>query len=241
MPHLVNISNECLISKYSFFGFSIMVFINLILLSEDIDKNPEPKTKPNDNLSVWHWNVNSIISHNCQKIAVLKNFAAIHKLDRICISGTFLNNTYRNNDLNLNGYSLHWADHKSHGKRGEVCIYHKETLALEVILILYLNESLLLKVTIRAKKSIIGTVWKFPRQNSDAFQLFLSNFENLLQNISYRNPYPTLLLGKKYKEILCKKYKVVASRYYNNWRNLTWKYHSYLQAPTINRWTYSYS
>ena len=195
MAYLVNISNECLNSKYFFFGFYIMVFINLILLSEDIEKNPEPKAKPNDNLSVWHWNVNSIISHNCQKITVLKNFAAMHKFDIVCISETFLNNTYRNNDLNWNGYSLHWADHKSHAKRREVCIYYRETLAMEGIPILYLNESLLLKVTIGLKKSIIGTVWKFPRQNSDAFQLFQTNFEILLQNISYRNPYPTLLLG----------------------------------------------
>ena len=100
MAYLVNISNERLNSKYSFFGFYIMVFINLILLSEDMEKNPEPKAKPNDNLSVWHWNVNSIISHNCQKITVLKNFAAMHKFDIVCISETFLNNTYRNNDLN---------------------------------------------------------------------------------------------------------------------------------------------
>ena len=158
MAYLVNVANECLNSKYSFFGFYIMVFINLILLSEDIEKNPEPTTKPNDNLSVCHWNVNSILSHNCQNIELLKNFAAMHKFDIICISETFLNNTYRNNDLNLNGYSLHRADHKSNAKRGEVGIYCNETSALKVIPIPYLNESLLFEVTIRSKKCIIGTV-----------------------------------------------------------------------------------
>ena len=80
MGYLVNIVNQCLNSKY-FFGFYIMVFINLILLCGDIEENSGPKTKPNDNLSVCHWNVNSIPSHNFQKIAVLESFVAMHKFD----------------------------------------------------------------------------------------------------------------------------------------------------------------
>ena len=81
------------------FGFHIMVFINLILLCGNIEENPGPKTKPNDNLFVCHWDVNSIPSHNFQKIAVLQSFAAMHKFDIICLSVTFLNNTYEDNDL----------------------------------------------------------------------------------------------------------------------------------------------
>ena len=176
MVYLVNIANQCLNSKYSFFGFYIMVFINLILLCGDIEENPGPKTKPNDNLSVCHWNVNSIPSHNFQKIAVLESFVAMHKFDIICISETFLNNTYEDNDLNLNGYSLLRADHPSNAKRGGVCIYYKETLALKMISIPYLNESLLCEVTTGSKKCIIGTVYRSPRQDPDEFESFLSNF-----------------------------------------------------------------
>ena len=105
-----------------------MIFINLILLCGNIEENPEPKTKPNDNLSVCHWNV--IPSHNFQKIAVLESFVAIHKFDITCISETFLNNTYEDNDLNLNDYNLLQADHPSNPNRGRVCIYYKENLAL---------------------------------------------------------------------------------------------------------------
>ena len=106
MAYVVNIANHCLNSKYSFFGFYILVFINLILLCWNIEENPGPKTRPNDNLYVCHWNVNNIPSHNFQKIAVLESFVAMHKFDKICISETFLNNTYEDNDLYLNGYSL---------------------------------------------------------------------------------------------------------------------------------------
>ena len=131
MTYLVNIANQCLNSKYSFFGFYIMVFINMVLLCGDIEENPGPTTKPNYNLSVCHWNVNSIPFHNFQKITVLEGFVASHKFDIICISETFLNSTYEDNDLNLNGYSLLWADHPSNAKKGGVCIYYKETLELK--------------------------------------------------------------------------------------------------------------
>ena len=41
-----------------------------------------------------------------------------------------MNNTYEDNELNLNVYSLLRADHPSNAKRGRVCIYYKEPLAL---------------------------------------------------------------------------------------------------------------
>ena len=73
---------------YSFFGFNILVFINLILLCGDIEENPGPKTKPNGNLSLCHWNLNSIPSHNFQKIAVLESFVTMYKFDIIWKSET---------------------------------------------------------------------------------------------------------------------------------------------------------
>ena len=146
-----------------------MVFIKLILLYSDIEKNPGTKSKPDDNLSVYHWNANSISSHHFQKISVLESFVAMHKFDRF----------YEVNDLNLNGYSLLRAEHLSNTKRGGVCIYYKETLALKVISTPYLNESLLCQVTI-GSKCIIGTIYRSPSQNFDEFESSLLNFELLL-------------------------------------------------------------
>ena len=88
----------------------------------------------------------------------------MHKFDIICISGTFLNNTYEDNGLNLNGYSLLRTDHRNNSKRGGVCLYYKETLAVKMISIPYLNQSLLCEVTIGSKKCIIGTVYRSPSQ-----------------------------------------------------------------------------
>ena len=71
------------------------------------------------------------------------------------------------------------AEHPSNTKRGGVCIYYKETLALKVISTPYLNESLLCQVTI-GSKCIIGTVYRSPSQNFDEFESSLLNFELLL-------------------------------------------------------------
>ena len=53
----------------------------------------------------------------------------------------------------------------------------------------------LVKLQLDQNKCIIGTVYRSPSQNSDEFESFLSNFEFVLQDISNRNPYLTLLLG----------------------------------------------
>ena len=133
MECLVNITNRCLSSKYYFFGSNVLAFINFILRCGDIEENPQPKTKSKLNLFVCNWNVNSIPSHNFQKIAILESFFAIRKFDIICISDFFLNNTYEDNDLHLNDYSVLLAIHPRNAKIWGVCIYYKETLALKMI------------------------------------------------------------------------------------------------------------
>ena len=178
MAYLVNIANQCLNLKYSFFGFYIMAFNNLILLCGVIEENPGPKTKPNNNLSVCHQNINNIPSNNFQKIAVLKSFVAMHKFDIICILETFLNNTYEDNDLNLNYYSLLQVDHLSNAQRGGVCIYHKETFAVKVISISYLNESLFSEVTIRSKRVL-------QELSTDLLAKILMNLSLLYQTSSF--------------------------------------------------------
>ena len=78
-----------------------------------------------------------IPSHSFEKIAVLESFVAMHKFDKVCILETFLKNTYGDNDLNLNDYSLLQADHPSNAKKRGVCIYCKEVLTLKMMSIPY--------------------------------------------------------------------------------------------------------
>ena len=63
---------------------------------------------------------------NLKKIAVLKSFVGMSKFDIIYISETFSNNSYRDNDINLNDYCFFQAENLSNAKRGGVCIYYKK-------------------------------------------------------------------------------------------------------------------
>ena len=91
-------------------------------------------------------------------------------------------------------------DHPSNAKRGGVCIYYKETLALKVISTPYLNESLLCEVTIGSRKCMIEALYRSSSQNSDQFESFLLNFEFLLQDISNHNPYQPKICAKDVSE-----------------------------------------
>ena len=63
----------------------------LVKLSSDAEKNPVPKPKPCQSLSIFHWNINSVSTHNFSRVSLLRGYISIHKFYVICISETFLN------------------------------------------------------------------------------------------------------------------------------------------------------
>ena len=107
----------------------------LILLSADVELNPGPKRVSTSNISICHWNLNSISAHNYIKLFLLKAYIAIHKFDIICLSETYLDSSTTSDDDNLaiSGYNLIRSDHPSNNKRGGVCIYYKNFLPLRVL------------------------------------------------------------------------------------------------------------
>ena len=93
-------------------------------------------------LSICHWNLNSIAAHNFAKLVLLKAFNSIHKFDIICLSETYIDSSILHNISNLEipGYNLVHSDHPSNKKCRGVCIYYKSYLPLRIININYLNE-----------------------------------------------------------------------------------------------------
>ena len=94
--------------------------------------NPGPTKKPSSwfNFSICHWNLNNLISHNCEKVNLLEAYNAVNKFDIICLSESFLDSSIltENNNLKINGYKMVRADHPNNVKRGGVCAYVRETL-----------------------------------------------------------------------------------------------------------------
>ena len=137
-------------------------FLHVLLFQHsDIKTNPGPAKEKIKNLCCCHWNANSLIAHNLTKISHLEAYNAIYKHDFIYISETFFNSSVTEGDKNiqLNGYSLIWADHPSNTKWGGVCIFYKEALAVSIVNSLNFNECIVCEVSIHNSKGYIGVMY----------------------------------------------------------------------------------
>ena len=67
----------------------------------DIEINPGPVINYSQGFKICHWNLNSLPTDNFIKIPHLEAYAISHNIDIICLSETFLNTSYSNNDTRL--------------------------------------------------------------------------------------------------------------------------------------------
>ena len=106
--------------------FHIWLYLILTKRNRDIQQNPVPKSNSFQSFSNFHWNLNSISTHNFIKISHLKTYIATHKLDVICLLETCHNSSIFNDDdsFEIPCYDLFRADHPSNTKQGNVCIYY---------------------------------------------------------------------------------------------------------------------
>ena len=100
-----------------------------------------------------------------------------------------------NKNIHLNGYNMIRADHPSNAKRGGVCIFYKEALALRVVNSLNFNECIVCEVSVQNSKGYIGVIYRSPNQNINELENFLSNFEKLLNYTTSSNGLFTIILG----------------------------------------------
>ena len=72
-----------------------------------------------------HSNLSSISAHNYAKVLLLKANIAVHNVDIVCISETYLDSSTPSDDnkLEISGYILVRSGHPSNNKRGGFCIY----------------------------------------------------------------------------------------------------------------------
>ena len=127
-----SISSFYLIRLRSFMHF-FWFYIKKIILSGEVETNPEPQSKHCQELLTCHWNSSSIATHSCIKVSLLKAYITIYNYDVICLSATYLDSSILSNDKNLEipGYNLIRADHPSNIKQGAFCVYYKNCLPLK--------------------------------------------------------------------------------------------------------------
>ena len=167
----------------------------LLIICGDVHVNPGPKNK--DNLSVAHWNLNSVSVHDFEKLRSLQAFNSVYQFDIICLSETFLDSSFSSDDIDLSieGYNIIRADHPVNIKRGGVCVYYRETLPLKVLNIYQLTECLVLEIVCENKKCILACLYRSPSQSSDEFDTFLIKFEDMIELIFDFDPNIVLILG----------------------------------------------
>ena len=67
------------------------IVIKKIILSRDVETNPEPQSKRFQEFSIYHWNLNSIATRSFIKVSLLNAYITIYNYDFICLSETYLN------------------------------------------------------------------------------------------------------------------------------------------------------
>ena len=73
----------------------------------------------------------------------------------------------------------------SNTKRGGVCIYFKESLAVRLVDITSLVECLVCEVTVQNKKGYDAAMYRSPSQSIIEFESFLSGFEDMLSSMLF--------------------------------------------------------
>ena len=72
--------------SFSIFVVYLLHHIRLIRPSGYIELNPGSKPSSLTSFSIYHWNLNSITSHDFLKVKLLTTYNVMHKFDIICIS-----------------------------------------------------------------------------------------------------------------------------------------------------------
>ena len=100
-----------------------------------MELNPGPKPGCNQECSICHWNVSSMLFHDYSKASLLTAYISVQNFDLICLSETYLACSADTNDgkLATPGYIMCHPDHSYDVKRGGVCTYYKTKLPLKVL------------------------------------------------------------------------------------------------------------
>ena len=88
-----------------------MYFVNnfkhlLLLLSGDIEINPDPKRS--SNIKFCHWNLNGSAAHDFIKVPLVEVFLTSNNFDIVYLSETFLDSTIPNDDVNIQINAYHY-------------------------------------------------------------------------------------------------------------------------------------
>ena len=87
------------------------------------------------------------------------------------------------------------SDYPFNSWRVGVCIYYKQSLALKILDIKYLQECMIFKVLIGNKLCNLISLYRLPSQLTDVFDQFADNLELTIDEVANSNPFLIVVLG----------------------------------------------
>ena len=189
--------------EFSNIVFSKWVQSQLILRSNDVEKNPDPVPKVGNYFNFCSWNLSSISAHDFSRLSLLEAFNIIHKFDAIAICETRLHSTIDlpanavdDDKVALSRYEFIKKNHPDDVKRGGVGLFYKDALPLKQRRDLeVLQECLVCELCYDSKKIFFVVIYRSPSQSREEFDLFLDQFEHLISMIKQENPYSVIITG----------------------------------------------
>ena len=130
-------------------------------------------------------------------MSLLQAYNVIHRFDIICLSETYLGNSYHSDDDQsaFPGYNLIRADNPNNIKSRRVCIYYRKTLPVKVINVNVLNESLVCELSFGSCHVCLVSIYRAPCQLSNECNTFVLNSELVLTYLNSIKPHMLLVTG----------------------------------------------
>ena len=161
-----------------------------LALCPDIHPNPGPPHSINfagGFFSFCNWNLNTLSKEDFSRITLLEAHNAEHNYDIISLCETSLDDKVQVPEMA--GYKFHSCNHPDGNRSGGVGIFYKESLPLKIRDDLSFNESIVCELIFGHKHIFFTVLYRNPqaKANSDEFNSFLENLEDLHENIKNKN------------------------------------------------------
>ena len=120
---------------------------------------------------------------------VLKACITVNKLGITCFFETYLDLSTRpdDDDFEIAGYYMARADQPTNTKRGEVCIYYKNCLPLNILNIVFLNECIDFALRIGEETFNFVLIYRSWIQSQEVLENFCQNFGRTSDNLAGNN------------------------------------------------------
>ena len=188
----------------SLLGFVyIHSFRFLLILSGSVERNPGPpraSKNMNGRIRFAHWNVNSLLARNGDKIRQIEALQSVEKFDVFGLSETWLNDSVPTNDVSIEGFSKPFRSdcpEANDHPRGGVCLYFMNHIPiiqrkdLQII-----NECIVAEIKLaRNKKIFLILVYRSPSQSTETLNKFGENLTELLAKVNNENPSLVIFTG----------------------------------------------